>query len=97
MSILIALLLIVFLPRSIARSNTLIPGLRWFNERETHILSRRVILDNPQKAGGDKVRILPKDILDVLKNWRTWCVIALPLRSRSLTDPSPFTGSSSPG
>ncbi|KAI5476492.1 MFS transporter [Pseudohyphozyma bogoriensis] len=77
MSIAIAFLCILLLPRSVTDSRTLIPGVKWFNDREAYILEQRVILDNPGKRGGATIRIRPSDIFQTLQNWRLWILVLL--------------------
>ncbi|KAH7419803.1 putative allantoate permease [Cadophora sp. MPI-SDFR-AT-0126] len=72
-TIFIAFLFILFVPPSAGDGNALITfgKFNYFTERESHIITNRVLLDDPQKARG-KIRISRHDLLSVFKQPRVW-------------------------
>ncbi|KAK7398058.1 hypothetical protein QQX98_012566 [Neonectria punicea] len=71
-SICIGIFALVWWPRSTADSRTLIPGFRLLTRRQEHILTTRLLLDDPAKKNAQRVRIRPRDVLDAVSAWRLW-------------------------
>ncbi|KAH9213356.1 MFS transporter [Leptodontidium sp. 2 PMI_412] len=69
----IAFAFILFVPPSVGDGNALFTFGRfsYFTERESHIMTNRVLLDDPQKARG-KIHISGQDLLSVFKQPRVW-------------------------
>ncbi|KJR89056.1 transporter [Sporothrix schenckii 1099-18] len=64
----IGILFITFFPKSPSNPVSIL-GIRYFNEREVHILSRRVLLDDPSKIH-THTHISKQEIKNALTNWR---------------------------
>jgi len=47
------------------------PKWKYFNDRESHILHARILIDDPNKARGG-IRITGKDVWRTVTNWRLW-------------------------
>ena len=69
-SIFVGLLNLCFLPVSSMECRTLL-GFRLFTERESHILTSRVILDDPLKEA-PRHHFTKKNIVMALGQWRIW-------------------------
>lgn len=67
-TIVIGILFITFFPKSPSNPVSIM-GIRYFNEREIHILSRRVLLDDPSKIH-THTHISAAEIKAALTNWR---------------------------
>ncbi|KAJ4391241.1 hypothetical protein N0V93_004858 [Gnomoniopsis smithogilvyi] len=52
--------------------------IRWFNERDAHILTTRVLVDDPARSQARK-HVRWKDIKEMLLNWRLFSHIIIPL------------------
>ncbi|KAI5921860.1 MFS general substrate transporter [Camillea tinctor] len=79
----IGVIFLLFLPPAVGNGRPLISFGRWsyFTSRESHILSRRVLLDDPAKAHGDRVRISGADILETVRNPRVLLHVVITLTS----------------
>lgn len=69
--IFIGLIGLLFLPRSPLDGRTL-SGINLFDARTSHILTNRVIIDNPSKAVGHHVAVSAAGVARACMNWRFW-------------------------
>ncbi|KAF7542388.1 hypothetical protein G7Z17_g11615 [Cylindrodendrum hubeiense] len=67
-TILVGILFLVLFPKQVSRPVSLL-GINFFTERETQILSQRVLLDDPSKARG-KQHVTWNELKSALTNWR---------------------------
>lgn len=75
MTLFIGLIGLVLLPRSTEDSRTLIPGFNMLTKQQQHILTTRLLIDNPSKKDAQKIKILPKDVLNAVTNWRVYFIL----------------------
>lgn len=71
MAIVVAVLIICFLPGSPARPRPLFLPIRYFSDREEQIVRRRVVSDDAAKAATSR-RLTIKEVFSTLGNWRIW-------------------------
>ncbi|KAF3769457.1 putative MFS transporter [Cryphonectria parasitica EP155] len=53
-------------------------GIRWFSEHDSHIMTRRVLIDDPAKAQG-RLHVSWHEIRRTITNWRLFSHIIIPL------------------
>jgi len=78
--IFIGILGLLFLPRSPLDGRTL-SGINLFDARTSHILTNRVIIDDPAKAVGHHVSVSAAGVFRACYNWRFWIHGAIILSS----------------
>lgn len=75
-SIFIGIFALIWWPRSTADTRTLIPGFRILSPRQEHILTTRLLIDDPAKARGHRIKISAKDVFQAISAWRMWIIFA---------------------
>ncbi|KAL4875118.1 major facilitator superfamily domain-containing protein [Aspergillus karnatakaensis] len=68
----IGIIFVLLVPPKVGDGRPLISGGRWsyFNERESHIATQRVLLDDPRKTSGHSVKITWRDIWNTISRPR---------------------------
>ncbi|CAH0023578.1 unnamed protein product [Clonostachys rhizophaga] len=74
-TILVGIAFLTIFPTSIPKPVSLI-GIRFFSERESHILTRRILADDPSKAEV-KTHVIWQEVKNVFTNWRLLPHVAL--------------------
>lgn len=75
-TVVVGLFALLWFPPSAARSTSVLSRRGWYTERESAIITTRVLVDDPKKANEvKKTPVTIIDILDTLKNWRMILII----------------------
>ncbi|CAG9984587.1 unnamed protein product [Clonostachys byssicola] len=74
-TILVGIAFLTIFPTSVSKPVSLV-GIRFFSERESYILSRRILADDPSKAEL-KTHVSWQEVKNVLTNWRLLPHVAL--------------------
>ena len=68
----VGIVFLLFLPASPSNPSPIFfPKWKYFNDRESHILHARILINDPNKARGG-IRITGKDVWRTVTNWRRW-------------------------
>lgn len=71
-SVFIGIFALIWWPRSTSDTRTLIPGFSILSKRQEHILTTRLLLDDPAKNKGHRMKVKARDVLHALAQWRMW-------------------------
>ncbi|RFU27467.1 hypothetical protein B7463_g8875, partial [Scytalidium lignicola] len=82
----IGVVFMLYFPASVTDGSPLVSRGRWsyFTDRELHICTSRVLLDDPAKAKG-KIEISRHDIVDTMKKPYIWCHVLIAILVNSPT------------